>query len=407
MRTSVKTTYITVLFIVYLFLSAPGFLLLGNTLSHGHRFKRFVEDKLTGVVIRQDSPALSLKHFVDGSFQKDFAKWFQEHFGLREALIRFNNQIYFSLFAKSYQYDGTILIGKGRQLYEKPYVDDFTNVQPPIAMASHRKMVAKLREVQDLFAKRGIQFIVFITPSKAFSCPEGIPDVLIRRKSGMTTYEAVMPLMADAGINLVDGQRIVLDQKKKNGQYPIFPPGGTHWTYLSAYFATADLMTEIEQLSGKDLPTLSVANITVKERMHHVDRDLAELLNLAQDPPLYVAYDTTFEVQPSTFKPSLRVSLIGGSFAFHPWMIFRNKNMFKSLNYYNYYVLGLTTYPSDPSLEKNFLPQSRDWWEHEMLKSNVVILEINQIKFYGSHVDVFLDDALQYLKPPIRQAAIR
>lgn len=390
-----KKTIIITLILLFLFITVPSLLLLRYELTG-----KYHENTLKGVFIPQEFPSVSTHDFLDGTFQKDFSKWFQENVGLKELFIRINNQIYYSAFNKSYQYSGNIIIGKGLQLYEKSYIEDYTNELPTMSVNDQNELVSKIKKVQDLFAKRGIRFILMITPSKAYTYPEYIPDEFLKHKQGPTTYDSIVPLLTKSEINLVDGQRIVLYQKNRS-VYPMFPRGGTHFTYLGAYFVTAELMKKVEKITKRNIPELRLTGVETKQTPDAIDKDLAELLNLVHDPLDYIAPLPELSVykNKSASKGShINVSMIGSSFTLIPYIILADQNIFSYLYNYLYYTRNLWMFPEHRVLQQSqFNPRTSEWWNNNILKSNVVILEINQSMFTEDHVKAFLDDAFRIL----------
>jgi hypothetical protein len=261
-------------------------------------------------------------------------------------------------------------------------------------------VVSKISKVQDLFAARGIQFILLITPSKAYTYPEYIPDEFLKHKKGTTTYDSIMTLLNKAEINLVDGQRIILEQKRKSA-FPMFPRGGTHWTYLGAYYVSAELITTINKLTKKHIPELVLTGVKTQSPPEGIDKDLAKLLNLMNDPLDYTAPVPSVSVKKDKSESknsNIKVSIIGGSFTQQPYELFKEHVIFDSLYKYTYYILSLEMFPKNRILDQNhYNPRTSEWWRNNILNNDVIILEINQSSFTGNHVIAFLDDALHLL----------
>ena len=84
---------------------------------------------LAGMQIHQARPRFSLKGIMDGSFQKSMELFMEDVFPLRAAIVRATNQVYYSLFARSYMYSNKIVIGKRQYLYETSYLQRYCNTQ--------------------------------------------------------------------------------------------------------------------------------------------------------------------------------------------------------------------------------------------------------------------------------------
>ena len=88
------------------------------------QFRLFPETTLKGVIEWTKKPILTWNSWVDGSFQNDFASWFEERIGFKAALVKTDNQINYSLFKEiSASTETEVILGKNNFLYEKAYID--------------------------------------------------------------------------------------------------------------------------------------------------------------------------------------------------------------------------------------------------------------------------------------------
>ena len=388
---------IVILVILAVVISLPSILLVTYKVSNCKFLKRAVVAKLSGVFIKQEFPAFSFDYFQIGGFQKDFEKWFEQNFGGREVLIRLNNQVYYQLFKKSYQYSGNIIIGKEKQLFERGYINDYVNITPVMPKEEQNDFIGKINRVSNLFKRHDIQFILMITPSKAYTYPEYIPDCYRKLKKGTTTYDEIIQLIKAEKLVVLDYQKTTLDYKN-NSSLPVFPRGGTHWSYLTACYATIDLVDLIEKITMVKLPKIKIERVILnKKPSRKIDMDLVLLMNLFVKPLDYVVPIPEIKMYNTNSKPSLKLSIVGGSFTSQLIEYLKKYPIFASVERYYYYILEYKKVPSSGKPIKTFNPRDEQWWKNHILKSNVVVLEINQCNFSGNHIKCFLEDALKYL----------
>jgi len=361
-------------------------------------FQRLSDPKLNGMLLKEQRPEFTLDTVLSGDFQVKYSNWFNQNFMMREFLIKLNNELYYTIFSKSYMYDQKIIIGKEGQLYERAYIDDYCNITSPMGEDKLEQMVNKMSDVQRLLSQKGIPFIILITPSKAFTYPEFIPTTFLKQKkpNGKNDYEQIMPLLEKNEINFVDGQKITLDLKKQI-EYPLFARGGIHWNYLAASYSLNKLIEKINFISGDTRRKTYIERVETSDNPVGKDRDLLDLLNLWTPPDNYPAPVPVFS-SAGAGNSSGAITVVGGSFCGMFLDIIREQKLFDSYDFFFYYKLERFTYPQKEN-GKPFNVQMLDW-EDEIFNKNPIILEVNEEAFNGGHATAFLDDALIQLKYP-------
>jgi hypothetical protein len=223
--------------------------------------------------------------------------------------VRAKNQLVFSLLGQSPAPD--VLIGERRQLYERPYVDEFCARGATPDMARIDAWAAAIRQSQDVLAQRGKGFIYVITPSKAARYPEDLPlsapcaaraadmpDKIVSYRRALETH----------GVRFVDGATLVT-QKRADYPLPLFPRGGTHWNALAAGLAFQEMIRIAPWAVGDMTFSWTVAPEAVG-----TDRDLAELLNLLWPDYAYPTPAIVATTPPGVCPRPPRLVTLGGSF---------------------------------------------------------------------------------------------
>jgi hypothetical protein len=345
-------------------------------------------------------PSVNLSSIFSGSFQTKFERWFSQNFGFRNHLIKTYNQILYSLFKES-PTSGVgegLILGEEKQIYGIDDIRSFIQLSQPFARDKMQAIGSALAELQGLLRKKGITFIVLLTPNKATLYPEYLPHSLrhISKYGENENYEIYRATLAKYKINTVDGVQI-LKSIKEESVYPLFPRGGFHWNDLGAFYVLRELMAKIEELTNQRLVHLTLNGIHVDHNGHGSDMDAGNTLNLWFPPvdfPCPRILLTRVEA-PNTFKP--RILFEGGSYN---WILlgllqkFRIPSELSALFYYTSYINYQEPKPDNRLIE-------RIDWDVDIFGREVIVFEINPIRYtdkVGELGQGFIQDTLAKLK---------
>lgn len=340
------------------------------------------------------TPDFTWRNLMSGVYQKQVEAWLNEQIPLRRQIIRATNQLYYSVFAKSYMQEGSIAIGRGEQLYEKTYLMKYCNTagmkivpnqekklvkvfEQPATPHDFEKWVGELKEVADFFQRRGQTFIYLITPSKAAYYPEGIPaGFYCSPVTPRTEYRMAISILRKSDLNYIDGSKIVLDAK---GKYPVelFPRTGIHWTSLAATLTSRELLARISHTIGRDLPL--EFSYTIDRNPIGSDVDLLQLLNLWRS-------NRDFPVAKLSFKKlhtqPIRLAVVGGSFVHQLMYVLDSSEVFCQMDHYYYLQIEHIRYPSKGGCGV----EQEDLGSYQgLLSAQVVILEENEANLRSPH----------------------
>jgi hypothetical protein len=330
---------------------------------------------LAGVQTLEPRPDPNLRDWFSGDLQATFERWFSQHFGLREHLIRTNNQIHYSLFRESGANGEGIVVGRGGWLFGWNYIEAALPLAPP---GDFTRLVGELTEIQSRLAGRGVSFIVLLTPNKASLYADRIPGRLAVKTPWPFngTYRRFVGALRERGVNLVDGHTIIEDLKRQKAP-PLFPRGGLHWTSLGAWYVTDNLLDLIERLTDRQLARPRLTGIRVDRHPYDSDTDAANLLNLWKPPLNYPTARPVLEPrdQRGDFRP--RVLFEGGSFTWLPLEILAANGVCSELTFYYYFKTRLEYRDSPrPSAETKL---GEIDWVGDVLDRDVIILEVNEM----------------------------
>ena len=343
---------------------------------------------------------LKLKSWLSGRYQRGCTAWFNENFAGREAFIRANNQILWSLFGRSYMLQGNILRGHRGQLFGADYVKYQAGWATPVAEDYLDDLAIKARQVQERLRARGVAFAVFITPSKAPFFAEDIPRIFPPPRGGSAPPRQADDLLAALqrrNVPAVDGRASVrLRQQELPG--PAFPRTGLHWSHPAAAFAAADLLRELGAQGLSQLPRLAVERVRVTDAPGQADDDLALLLNLLAKPTgRYLCAD--YSAVPAGQGG---ITFVGGSFLHTVNEVLDEARAFARIRHYHYFKVPVQTFPGG---QTEPVDEARIAWEEDFLGASAVVLEINEIVVPGRHPAAFLNAVLASLPDSPGRAA--
>ena len=243
--------------------------------------------QLKGAVTPPPAPVWSWSTLRSGGLAGSIGTWFEANVGLRSFWVRLDNQINYSLFGElTKRGDGSRLInGPHDWFFEAQYLD-YAITRGAMSEQDQRKMITRLRRVQDKLAKRGIPLLLVIAPSKVEVYPEHIPAKLFAGRSPeqtKTNYENARELLRESGINLVDGPALYR-RWKQEGARDLFARSGTHWSYQSAIRVWDEIRGQLNPRMRRQIPDFQIPE-TARARPTGNDRDLLDLANLLIPQP--------------------------------------------------------------------------------------------------------------------------
>ena len=132
-----------------------------------------------------------------------------------------------------------------------------------------------------MLERRGQQLVVVIAPTKVEIYPELNPPrfVVPGRASRRSTYEELVPLLDTAGVTLVDGHKILLEERSR-GDVPVFARGGTHWNHYGGALVASHLLAVLDRGAPGRFVQLDVKGARTDRTVWARDDDLGELLNV-------------------------------------------------------------------------------------------------------------------------------
>jgi alginate O-acetyltransferase complex protein AlgJ len=366
----------------------PGALALLVTLSNSHIIFKWMTPnyKLNGMTTETASPSFNLLQIKSHTVQKYIEDKITNQLPLRSLFIRLNNQLYYSLFKKSYSEQGQVIIGKSNQLIIRGDIDTYC-ANKARKITELTEWADKLSALNTFFKKRNQLFVYVITPSKAEYMPDMIPDRFHCKNNGMASHlQKIEQLLTERHILYVNGTSLMADATKQYNT-PMFPRGGIHWNTLGA---SLGVNATIETINHANHSFLSPAlfSYTITQEPKGQDRDMLNLLNLAHPDDNYPVPMVDFKPALSSAQP-VSVACIGGSFLRQMIDIFLQNKTFSKISFYRYFKLDKTDFEGNKSPIKQDVDLSYANTFADILAANVVILEENSSITVSNHGQLF------------------
>jgi hypothetical protein len=240
----------------------------------------------------------------------DLERYFNDHFGFRNRLIRWQHLWKYDFFknSSSDSNEHSVIIGRDGWLF---YAGDNTlaNLQGlnPFTPGQLKAWQNLLESRRDWCARRGVAYIFVIPPDKQSIYPEYLPDWLLPVRQPTKLDQFMDYMKTNSTVPVLDLRPTLLAAKRND---VVFFLTGTHWNYLGAFLGYQSLIRALSQ----QLPDLKPLPLDAFERklvlqpsqelsrMIGREQQMMETANIVLTPlpplkPLAVIVDTNLFVK--------------------------------------------------------------------------------------------------------------
>ena len=338
-----------------------------------------------------ERPQLSFATWWRGDFQRGVESWFGDRVEPRGRIVRLTNEVYYRLFAKSYMYNRTIVVGREGHLYELGYLKAYCRSADRLGRGGSASLLAKLSEVLPMLERSDRWLLFLLTPSKPVIMPEFLPrGVCDGLPASLAERERFLTSLRSAGIPVIDGPGVTQTMKVSD-PLPPFPRGGTHWSRLVGARVSTTVMEAAKRRSGRDRPALrrSSAMECRAHRCRHRSRPPPQSLATSARLPSAIG---RLALRP--YGGGTRHSTRGrrrelpraGARANCRVCPVRPDRLLQLLRQVATRMAGAAHIPVDRAAIR---------WQEELSRPTVVLLELNESSIIGNgapHLELFLDD---------------
>jgi hypothetical protein len=244
----IEDTALIILFMTALALPALGLALHVN-LTPAHNENR----------ILAPFPTISLNRHAVGAFPEKFRAYFQDHFGFRNTLIRWQAlaRVRWLGVSSSSQVmlgkDGWLFYAAERSIESYRGTDPFTPEQ--LARWQH-----VLEARRDWLARRNIRYLFTIGPDKPTIYPEYMPDSINKVRPQSRFDQLIAYLREHSDIQILDLRPALYDAKKRRRTYY---RTDTHWNLYGGFIAYRAIIEELAKSFPEMEPPLSESDFEI------------------------------------------------------------------------------------------------------------------------------------------------
>lgn len=248
--------------------------------------------------------------WFEGSYQEKKGKYLNDGTGFRPDLIRFNNQLDYSLLKKLHSWK--VVEGDNHYLFMDTYINDYYG-RDYMGYDSILKKMNMLKALDDTLAHLGKSLILVHAPAKEFMYPEFIPGIFKTSPRTVTNLETYRRIGDSLHINQIDFNAWFCSLKNTSKEL-LYTRQGVHWSVYGSYLAADSLIHYIERLRNIRMPHPVWTKIEHTDKPGYSDDDIAKTLNLIYPitTETFSYPDVSYPDSPGMVKP--RVIYVGDSF---------------------------------------------------------------------------------------------
>jgi hypothetical protein len=271
---------------------------------------------LKGYIKSPDDTTFSINTWISGLYQDKAEEKIKHDLRFRPFLIRFNNQLNYTLFHEEINAFECI-IGKDGYLFEEGYIKAYLGLNYK-GDECIRKKISQLKMVRDTLLTANTELFVFLAPGKATFMPEKIPEQYDLSLKDTNNYQVTVHYLKNYRIPYINGNKW-FSHLKKHFPYPLYTKGGIHWSDIGSYIALDSFIKFSENLLHTDLTDYTFSELEFSTIPRFVDNDLGDAANLLfykhEDTLAYI----TMKIEEDQEKPRPRILVVADSYY---WNIF-------------------------------------------------------------------------------------
>ncbi len=325
-----------------------------------------------------EKPRLKLSPRALKNFTKQYGLYLNDHYGLRNLIIKLNCMAHIDLLNTSPTKD--VVLGRQGWLYYDSRVDgislkDFCG-DAPFHERELNAILGKVGRLNSFCEERGMLFRVVVAPNKHTIYPEFLPSAIKSGQGTSTCLDQLKEALVRNGLEsvLIDLRPTLLSGKRMK-PYPLYYQTDTHWNQMGAFIAYTEIMKNLLPRFPR-INILDIRKYTVIQEENRGRGDLSKFISMSG-----VLKDTEIILDPQTAglsrktDPGLHVE---GAYSIERYRI-EKSNYPRLLMFLDSFGASLIPYLSESFSDSLYLwytPPDADLSIIEKEKPQVVILEL-------------------------------
>ena len=232
--------------------------------------------KLRGWQAPVEEVQLRLENWRSGDWQHYQEAAIKAQLKARPWLIRFNNQVKYSLFGVLNARD--VIAGKEGQFFEEQYIRAYLGLDVAEEQSLEENVEA-LEAISDSLFANGTAFMIVLASGKGTFMPENFPDRYASIAKSKNNYEVFLQALKQTTIPTLDLNQYLLELKD-TASHTLYTKGNTHWSNYALGFVVDTFLQRIELLLNKDLPDYQFQPLEMAQEARGNDAGIFNSLNL-------------------------------------------------------------------------------------------------------------------------------
>jgi alginate O-acetyltransferase complex protein AlgJ len=192
-------------------------------------------------------------------FPLAYENYYTDHFSFRNHLIRIKSLFIIKVFNQSPMPD-RVLVGKENWLYHVKDELEHYKATYLLSQAQLDSITDEMIRRKEYLNQKGIHLYFAIAPTKYTIYPEHLPSS-IHKMNNLTRTDQVINVLKDAGINVIDLRKPLLEAKGKN---LLYFKTDNHWNPYGGFVASAYIIDLIKK-DFPNLPSLSLNDYNITQ----------------------------------------------------------------------------------------------------------------------------------------------
>jgi hypothetical protein len=268
------------------------------------------ESKLNGAITAVEKIYINKENWLNETYQQNFESYNNQNFGLRNLLVRLNNQIAYKLFSNAKA--SGVIVGKESYIYEEPYIKAHLGIDF-VGTAKIDSQIVKLSKIQDTLIKLNKHIFILFAPGKGTFFPEFIPEKYFVQKNNQTNYKTYIASCNKYKVAYLDFNKWFVTMKP-TAQFPLYSKAGVHWSKYGELLAADSLVKYISKIRNVNMPRIVVDSIKLETKNRAGDYDAGDGMNLLNELPTYAMGYPYFHLDKTNTTNTTKVMVMSDSY---------------------------------------------------------------------------------------------